>query len=290
MTWGIFKHLSIASRTAGNDVPDALLASLAMRHGATFITNGPGATSGSPVSPVDCSHRHPEGPAAAHGSPIRACTPRRFRTMVARALNHRRRPAAASPRARAPRRPAPRGGPPRQAALARCRIAFDYCSKPVPVGPDPAWASRPQVLLDGRALFPEIALLVLFQKAGWKGVWVDGTHRRYFDKMPNVSKGAGLDTRIASLLARVNAAAAGRRDLLLGPRALGPARPCSSSTWCPGPSHPGTPGSRGSTRRCAAGSPWASSWWCEWGTRTVQARKRPAARSSAFADREVIRA
>jgi len=39
MTWGIFKHLSIASRAVGNDVPDALLASLAMRHGATFITN-----------------------------------------------------------------------------------------------------------------------------------------------------------------------------------------------------------------------------------------------------------
>jgi toxin-antitoxin system PIN domain toxin len=39
MTWGIFKHLGIASRTAGYDVPDALLASLAMRHGATFITN-----------------------------------------------------------------------------------------------------------------------------------------------------------------------------------------------------------------------------------------------------------
>jgi toxin-antitoxin system PIN domain toxin len=39
MTWGIFKHLSLVSRTTGNDVPDALLASLAMRHGATFVTN-----------------------------------------------------------------------------------------------------------------------------------------------------------------------------------------------------------------------------------------------------------
>lgn len=107
----------------------------------------------------------------------------------------------------------------RQLPIARCRVAFDYCSKPVTVGPDPAWASRPQVLLDGRALFPEIALLALFQKAGWKGVWVDGAHRRYYDKMPNVSKGAGLETRIAGLLARVNAAATGRRcscwDLVL---------------------------------------------------------------------------
>jgi hypothetical protein len=104
--------------------------------------------------------------------------------------------------------------------LVRCRVAFDFCSKPVPVGQDPAWAAKPQVLLDGRALFPEIALLMLFQKAGWKGVWFDPVHRRGYDKMPNVSKGAGLDTRVASVLAKVNAAApAGRRascwDLVL---------------------------------------------------------------------------
>lgn len=107
----------------------------------------------------------------------------------------------------------------RQTPIARCRVVFDYCSKPVAVGPDPAWAAKPQVLLGGRALFPEIALLALFQRAGWKGVWVDPVHRRTYDKMPNVSKGAGLDTRVASVLARVNAAAAGRRaaswDLVL---------------------------------------------------------------------------
>lgn len=38
MTFGIFKHLCLASRTAGNRVPDALLASLAIRHGATLVT------------------------------------------------------------------------------------------------------------------------------------------------------------------------------------------------------------------------------------------------------------
>jgi hypothetical protein len=108
----------------------------------------------------------------------------------------------------------------RQVPIPRCRLAFDYCSKPVPVGPDPGWAAKPQVLLDGRALFPEIALLVLFQKAGWSGVWVDPAHHRHYDKMPNVSKGVGLDTRVASVLAKVNAAAAsGRRascwDLVL---------------------------------------------------------------------------
>jgi hypothetical protein len=108
----------------------------------------------------------------------------------------------------------------RQVAIPRCRVAFEYCSKPVPVGPDTAWAAKPQVLLDGRALFPEIALLALFKKAGWTGVWVDSVHRRHYDKMPNLSKGVGLDTRTAGMLAKVNAAAAaGRRascwDLVL---------------------------------------------------------------------------
>lgn len=107
----------------------------------------------------------------------------------------------------------------RQTPIARCRVVFDYCSKPVPVGPEPAWAAKPQVLLGGRALFPEIALLALFQRAGWKGAWIDPVHRRTYDKMPNVSKGVGLDTRIASVLARVNAAASAHRaapwDLVL---------------------------------------------------------------------------
>jgi hypothetical protein len=107
----------------------------------------------------------------------------------------------------------------RQVALARCRVELDYCSKPVPVGTDPGWGAKPQVLLDGRALFPEIALLGLFQKAGWKGVWADTAHRKYFDKMPNVSKGVGVDTRVVNLLSRVTSAAGARKascwDLVL---------------------------------------------------------------------------
>ena len=38
MTFGIFKHLSLVSRVSGNEVPDALLASIAIRHDATFVT------------------------------------------------------------------------------------------------------------------------------------------------------------------------------------------------------------------------------------------------------------
>ena len=38
MTFGIFKHLCLVTKAMGNDIPDALLASLALRHDATLIT------------------------------------------------------------------------------------------------------------------------------------------------------------------------------------------------------------------------------------------------------------
>jgi len=38
MTYGIFKHVCFVSQAAGNDVPDALLASVAIRHDATLVT------------------------------------------------------------------------------------------------------------------------------------------------------------------------------------------------------------------------------------------------------------
>jgi len=38
MTYGVFKHVCLVSRVAGNDVPEALLAALAIRHDATFVT------------------------------------------------------------------------------------------------------------------------------------------------------------------------------------------------------------------------------------------------------------
>ena len=37
MTFGIFKHLCLMSRAAGNEIPDALLASIAIRHDAAFV-------------------------------------------------------------------------------------------------------------------------------------------------------------------------------------------------------------------------------------------------------------
>lgn len=38
MTYGVLKHVCLIAKTAGNRVPDALLASIAIRHGATFVT------------------------------------------------------------------------------------------------------------------------------------------------------------------------------------------------------------------------------------------------------------
>jgi hypothetical protein len=161
----------------------------------------------------------------------------------------------------------------RQASVARCRVEFDYCSKPVAVGPDPAWASRPQVLLEGRALFPEIALLALFQKAGWKGVWCDSVHRRHYDKMPNVSKGAGLDTRIAGLLARINAAAAGRRtacwDLVLWDR-----RTVLFVDAVPSATGPGNARVAWLDAATRAGVSLGQFLVVEWSTRAVRARKK----------------
>lgn len=38
MTWGVFKHVCLVSRSSGNHVPDGLLAALAIRHDATLVT------------------------------------------------------------------------------------------------------------------------------------------------------------------------------------------------------------------------------------------------------------
>ena len=38
MTFGIFKHICLVHRMAGNEVPDALLAAVAIRYDAQFVT------------------------------------------------------------------------------------------------------------------------------------------------------------------------------------------------------------------------------------------------------------
>jgi hypothetical protein len=166
----------------------------------------------------------------------------------------------------------------RQVPLARCRVAFDYCSKPVPVGPDPAWAAKPQVLLDGRALFPEIALLALFQKAGWKGVWFDPVHRRHYDKMPNVSKGVGLDTRVASVLAKMNAAATEGRRASCWDLVLWDGRTVLFADVAPGPSRPGHARIAWLERALRTGLSPGQFLVVEWETRKVSVKRKQAAR------------
>ena len=87
--------------------------------------------------------------------------------------------------------------------VTRFRAEFNRSPKPVATGFQEAWASKPQVSCDGQALFPEIAVLSLFQKEGWDGVWVDSPRRKYFDKMPTQSKGVTLDAYVGQLLARI---------------------------------------------------------------------------------------
>jgi hypothetical protein len=87
--------------------------------------------------------------------------------------------------------------------ISRFRAEFNSSPKPVRTGFQESWASKPQVSCDGAALFPEIAVLSLFQKEGWGGVWVDAPRRKYFDKMPTQSKGVTLDAYVGQLLARI---------------------------------------------------------------------------------------
>ena len=90
-----------------------------------------------------------------------------------------------------------------EVAVARFRAEFNRSPKPVATGFQEAWASKPQVSCDGQALFAEIAVLSLFKKEGWDGVWVDSPRHKYFDKMPTQSKGVTLDAYVGQLLARI---------------------------------------------------------------------------------------
>jgi hypothetical protein len=89
------------------------------------------------------------------------------------------------------------------AEIQRYSVEFSRCMNPGGVGPIGAYAAKPLVLYDGHALFPELAVLSLFRRAGWEGVWADPVGKKYFEKMPNKSKGVTLDTRVSLLLSRI---------------------------------------------------------------------------------------
>jgi hypothetical protein len=103
--------------------------------------------------------------------------------------------------------------------IRRYAVRFAPCTNPVGPGLDERYSAMPQVVLEGHALFPQLALLALFQKEGWRGVWADIHHRKYFTTMPQRSKGITLEPHVSRALARITAerpgASSGCWDLVL---------------------------------------------------------------------------
>jgi|GEM_PF-748204 len=107
----------------------------------------------------------------------------------------------------------------KQVTIRGYHVDFNSCPDRPSVGLDKSWASKPLVMVEKQAMFAEFALLALFRKAGWEGVWADAHNRKYFDKMPNQSKGASLNTYINQLISRIaasnNNSKAGCWDIIL---------------------------------------------------------------------------
>ena len=88
-------------------------------------------------------------------------------------------------------------------AVPRYHVEFNANPGKSGIGLDRGYAMKPLVMVDKQAMFAEIALLGLFTREGWDGVWADSFHRKYFTRMPNQSKGASLSPYINQVLARI---------------------------------------------------------------------------------------
>lgn len=91
----------------------------------------------------------------------------------------------------------------KEMALRRYRVKLHGCPDKPAISLDRAYSARPLVLVDKQAVFPELAVLAFFRKKGWEGAWVDASHRKYFDRMPNQSKGISLGAHANQMLARI---------------------------------------------------------------------------------------
>jgi hypothetical protein len=91
----------------------------------------------------------------------------------------------------------------RKASLHRYRVDFNPCHERPTIALDRAYSAKPLVLVEKQPAFPEIALLGLFLRNGWEGAWVDLSHRKFFDRMPNLSKGISLSTYPNQVVARI---------------------------------------------------------------------------------------
>jgi hypothetical protein len=107
----------------------------------------------------------------------------------------------------------------RKASIRCYGVSFTPCMERPTIGMDRVYSAKQLVLVDKQATFPEIALLGLFQRHGWQGAWSDNPHRKYFDRMPNQSKGISLDTYANQTVARIaennDKSKAGCWDLIL---------------------------------------------------------------------------
>jgi len=93
----------------------------------------------------------------------------------------------------------------RQVAVRRYRAHLNACPEKPPIALDRAYSAKPLVLVEKQVAFPEIAVLALFKKMGWEGAWVDVQHHKFFDRMPNQSKGMSLGAHANQSIARIAA-------------------------------------------------------------------------------------
>jgi hypothetical protein len=93
----------------------------------------------------------------------------------------------------------------RHVAVRRYRAHLNACPEKPTIGLDRGYSARPLVLVEKQVAFPEIAVLALFRKMGWEGAWVDTQHHKYFDKMPNQSKGISLGAHANQAITRIAA-------------------------------------------------------------------------------------
>jgi hypothetical protein len=93
----------------------------------------------------------------------------------------------------------------RQVDVRRYRAQLQPCPEKPPIALDRGYSAKPLVLVEKQVAFPEIAVLALFRKMGWEGAWVDTPHHKYFDKMPNQSKGISLGAHANQAISRIAA-------------------------------------------------------------------------------------
>jgi len=91
----------------------------------------------------------------------------------------------------------------REVAIRRYRAELHGCPDKPTISLDRAYSAKPLVLVEKQAMFPELAVLAFFRRKGWDGAWVDLSHRKYFDRMPNQSKGISLGAHANQALARI---------------------------------------------------------------------------------------